>query len=230
MSGNFKAFERLVSHSRDNQTEGTLHVAAFLGLPDVVAWLLEQNEKAADEVSEEFDFLVTLAVACRAQSQPYCVFANGSWAQRHKTTMQLLAAKTNPDWRSYNRKSVLHIALENGPEVTKLMVEALGVRNDPSGDERYLFEDKTGVFYSPDQYVKRILKLELGLEPADEKALLQALALGRMTPRYYKDVLPGQGKQPEGYIGLPPELAKKWEAHQKEENLCVVIYEQQVAI
>ncbi|KAF6815612.1 ankyrin repeat containing protein [Colletotrichum musicola] len=226
MSGNFKAFERVVSQSRDIQTEGTLHIAAFLGLPDVVGWLLQQNEKAADETSEEFDFLIPLAVTCRAKSQPHCVFANGTWAQRHMKTMQLLAAKTDPDWKSYNRKSVLHIALENGPEVTKLMVEALGVRNDPLRDERYLFEDKTGVFYSPDQYVKRILKLELGLEPADEKALLQALALGRMTPRYYKDVLPGQGKQPYGYVGLPPELAKKWEAHEKEQNLSVVVYEQ----
>lgn len=67
MSGNFKAFAQVLSQSRDTQTEGTLHFAAFLGLPEVVAWLLQQNEKAAGEASEEFDFLVPLAVACRAQ-------------------------------------------------------------------------------------------------------------------------------------------------------------------
>ncbi|KAF6785374.1 ankyrin repeat containing protein [Colletotrichum sojae] len=144
MSGNFKACERVVSHSRDIQTEGTLHTATFLGLPDFVSWLLQQNEKAADEVSEKFDFLIPLAVVCRAQSQPYCVFANGTWAQRHKKTMQLLAAKTDPGWRSYNRKSVVHIALENGPEVTKLMVEALGVRNDPFEGREVLVRRQDG--------------------------------------------------------------------------------------
>ncbi|RYP46192.1 hypothetical protein DL768_007562 [Monosporascus sp. mg162] len=214
VSGNFKAFVEVLSKCGDDHTEGALHFAAQLALPKFVGWLLHASKWDPNNGDlEDYNFLIPLAVACSAKRAPDCVIANteGRWTHRQKVTMKLLASETDISWRNHNKQSVLHIALDNGPEVTKLMVEALNISHDPARDEKYLFEDRTGLFYSPDQYVRRILRLDL----ADQKLLLSALKPGRMTPRYFRAVSPRKGTQPEGYIGLPSELARLWESHEK---------------
>ncbi|TDZ17331.1 hypothetical protein Cob_v009960 [Colletotrichum orbiculare MAFF 240422] len=192
VTGNFEAFVPLVSRIRTAETETTLHFAAFLGLPDFVAWLLREGGQDANEASEDFGFFIPLAVACSAKPLPECIFADAagdSWARRQKKTMRVLAAKTDTSWRSLDKMSLLHIALDNGPEVTALMVQILDIRHDRLRDCNYLYEDRDHVLYSPDQYVVRIMKPE----SSKKKALLDALTAGRMSPRYYKDVSPRHG-------------------------------------
>lgn len=202
--GNLDAFHLMGCGELPN--DGTLHSAALLALPEFVEWLLYTHDPNFKH--EEFDKMTPLALACASEPQPWCKIANeeSDWKTRQKKTMKLLAPKTNLGWRSRG-KTVLHIALENGPEATEAIIEALDVSHDPKRDEKYLYVDREGIEYSPDQYVKRVMDAE----HAEKDTLINyLLKTGRMQPRYFKRIMPGEGNQPVGYCGLPREHALNW--------------------
>ncbi|KAK8040862.1 hypothetical protein PG994_013869 [Apiospora phragmitis] len=72
---------------------------------------------------------------------------------------------------------------------------------------RYLIKGKDNIYYSPDQWLIRLSKVE----PETILARNVTLAKAGLTSCYYRDVrLGGPVGQPAGYCGLPPELAKLW--------------------
>ncbi|KAI2622351.1 hypothetical protein GGR54DRAFT_638689 [Hypoxylon sp. NC1633] len=206
--GNFDAFRLMKCGQTPN--DGTLHLAALLALPNFVQWLLDKHD--ANYRAEEFDFMIPLVLACESKPQPWCKAANeeSDWITRQKKTIEILVPKTKLNWR-YRQKTLLHIALDNGPEITKTMIEALDLRRDPERDEKYLYVDRTGIHYSPDQYVARILEVE----KTERQALIECLEQANVKSRYYKAVEPKSDSQPEGYCGLPPRLDKLWKIHEE---------------
>ena len=145
-----------------------------MALPKFVKWLLAFHDP--DHKAEDFDMMIPLALACESKPHPWCKVANeeADWKTRQKHTMQLLALRTSPEWRSRSR-TVLHIALENGLDPTKAMVKALGFCHDPDRGKRYLHVDKDGIQYSPQQYAMKFLEADM----KEKKALATCLTGGR---------------------------------------------------
>ena len=208
-AGNFEAF--LLMQSKTLVNDGSLYMAAMLALPKFVQWLLANGHEPMHR-DEETGPLIPLALVCISQPTPSCKIANREldWATRQKQTMRLLAPRTNLDWK-YGNKTVLHFAFDGGHEVTMSMVEALNLPNDPTKDDRYLYVDKSGIHYSPDQYVRRVLKVD----ERQRETLLHILRLCGLESRYFKDVRPFKGKQPVGYCGLPSRLQPYWDNYEQ---------------
>ncbi|KAI1412086.1 hypothetical protein F5Y13DRAFT_50981 [Hypoxylon sp. FL1857] len=206
--GNFDAFCLIERNTTPN--DGTLHLAALLALPKFIKWLPDTHNP--NHRADEYNSMIPLALACDSKPVSWCKIANqeSDWSTRQKKSIRLLAPKTKLSWR-YRNKSILHIALDNGPEVTKVIIEALGIRDDPDRDEKYLYIDRTGIYHSPDQYVMRILEDD----ETEKNALRLCLKESGMISRYYRAVEPGAGTQPTGYHGLPPRLASLWKAHEE---------------
>ncbi|KAJ3542313.1 hypothetical protein NM208_g3986 [Fusarium decemcellulare] len=208
--GNFKAYRAL--QCGEDADNGSLHTAALLALPEFVAWLLQWH--SADHPHEEFDMMIPLAVACRSKARPWCRIANAdaTFEDRRKRTMRLLAKKTNLAWRN-RRKTVLHFAIDSGPDALLAMLEALDVANDPKRDDRYLYTDREGIVYSLSCYISHLQNLEN--RKAESKAMIRSLrTTGRLNDRMYRPKPPGQGvEQPEGYCGMPADLQKQWNVY-----------------
>jgi hypothetical protein len=202
--GNFEAFRALGIPTTPN--DGMLHLAALLALPKFVAFLLAESHDA-NHKAEEFDNMIPLACACASKFQQWCKIANEEWdwKKRQKRTMSLLADTTRPEWR-YRKMTILHYALQNGLETTEALVEVLKVRDDPEKDDKYLYQDRDGVEYSPQQYVTRVLDVD----EEEKDTLLACLEGARLKSRYFKRIMPGHGEQPEGFHGLPSEYARAW--------------------
>ncbi|KAF4342810.1 hypothetical protein FBEOM_3218 [Fusarium beomiforme] len=154
--GNLDAFKLLNKSILPD--DGTLHLAALLALPDFTAWLLSTHEANYEE--ENFGFMVPLALTCYSKPFPWCKVANEEqeWFSRLEETMKILIPKTLSSWR-YRQKLPLHLALENGKPVTMAMLNALDVRGIGNRD-KYLYTDKTGMHYSPCEYVETFVELE----------------------------------------------------------------------
>jgi hypothetical protein len=189
--------------------DGMLHLAALLALPKFVKWLLQTHDPNYEV--DELDSMVPLACVCASKPNPWCKIANeeSDWKNRQKDTMHLLAGVTSSEWRhtGHRNMTILHFAMEHGLETAKAMVEALDIRHDPERDEKYLYMDRPGIEYSPQQYVMKVWD-------ADEKekeALISCLEDAKLKSRYFKRILPNQGAQPLGYHGLPPGYAEMWE-------------------
>ncbi len=202
--GNFEAFrlitERLIA-DETTANDGMLHLAALLALPKFVEWLLTQHDP--DHKAEEFDNMVPLACVCASKPHQWCKIANeeSDWKDRQKETMRLLAPVTSPEWR-YRNMTILHWAMENGLETTRAMVEALDIRNDPEKNEKYLYKDRDGIEYSPQQYAMRVWDADA--EGKEKQALIMCFDVAALRSRYFKRILPGEtGQQPEGSHGLP---------------------------
>jgi hypothetical protein len=184
--GNLDAFRLLQRGTRrQNRNDGTLHLAALLALPDFVHWLLEPPRHDPNHESEAFDMMVPLALACFSKPFPWCKFAaarGDDWTDRLKQTMQLLlVAGTDPGWR-HRKRSVLHIALENGAVVTRALLralEAIAVEDhhpsetdvDKRARDHYKYVDKTGAEYSPREYVEEFVDVD----EKEKLALLECL-------------------------------------------------------
>ncbi|KAH6953411.1 hypothetical protein DER45DRAFT_379959 [Fusarium avenaceum] len=153
--GNLEAFKLL--NTSNTPDDGTLHLASLLALPDFVAWLLEIHEANYEE--ENFGFMVPLALTCFSKPFPWCKVANEEkeWIARLEETMRILIPKTLSGWR-YRQKLPLHLALENGSEVTAAMLRALDVKGDSKG--KFVYTDKTGMAYSPCEYVETFVEVK----------------------------------------------------------------------
>lgn len=203
-TGNFKAFHLMRSDCKPD--DGTLSIASFLALPKFIKWLLDNghNPNYRDEATNG---IIPLALLCAAKFAPYCNIANkeADLATRRKQCMKLLAPKTDVTW-TYKFKTVLHYALDEGPEVARDMVEALKIATDKKKNDKYLYMGRDDLYYSPDQYVERIM----GIDEAEKTALIKVLDTCAMESRFYRDVMPGEGEQPVGYKGLPGILRLLW--------------------
>lgn len=204
--GNLEAFRLMKGGELVN--DGTLHTAALMALPNFVKWLLKTHDP--NYKADFMDNRIPLALACEARPQRWCKIANeeSDWRTRQKETMQLLAPRTSPKWR-YRNKTVLHFALDNGLEATKSMVQALNIVHDPEKDEKYLYKDRDGIEYSPDQYASLYLD-----DHRERKALQKCLREAGMKSRMFKRILPSDGSQPKGYHGLPPSYGVAWKAYE----------------
>ncbi|KAI3587783.1 hypothetical protein IWW34DRAFT_779817 [Fusarium oxysporum f. sp. albedinis] len=151
--GNLKAYISLGGGKDVNN--GSLHTAALLALPEFVRWLLQWH--SADLEHEAFGMMIPLVVACRSEARPWCRVANaeGSFEKRRVKTMQLLARKTDLSWRN-RRKTVLHFAIDEGPDALQAMLEALDVAHDARRNERYLYTDREGIVYSLSYYISNL--------------------------------------------------------------------------
>ncbi|RKL30574.1 hypothetical protein BFJ70_g10107 [Fusarium oxysporum] len=154
--GNLDAFKLLNKSMLPD--DGTLHLAALLALPDFTDWLLETHEPNYEE--ENFGFMVPLALTCYSKPFPWCKVANEEqeWFSRLEETMKILISKTLSSWR-YRQKLPLHLALENGSQVTMAMLNVLNVRGIGNRD-KYLYTDKTGMHYSPCEYVEMFVEVD----------------------------------------------------------------------
>lgn len=203
--GNLESYKLLAPEQVPN--DGTLHFAALLALPRFVEWLLPMHDPNFKH--SDYDQMIPLAIACQSSAQPYTKIADqeAKFRRRRKDTIRLLAAKTDIKWR-YRGKTVLHVAMEQGLDVTKELAEALDLHRDRERDNKYLYRDKDGVEYSPDQWA--ILKMEVGTSQYKKELKTYFLQLG-VQSRLFKRILPGGGEQPEGYCGLPPVYAAAWD-------------------
>jgi hypothetical protein len=166
--GNFDAF-RLLSRNRV-QNDGNLHNAAFFALPRFVKELLKTDDPNAS--SDDFEGRIPLAVACVAKYMPFCKFGNErDFRTRQRETMELLAPCTDLKYHE-KHKTLLHIALHNGPETTAAMLGALKVASDPNKHTRYRYADQNRRQYSPREYVMEIM----GCESEQKEALLACLS------------------------------------------------------
>jgi hypothetical protein len=202
--GNFEAFLLLAGEMTPN--DGMLHIAALLALPKFVKFLLKTHDP--DHKVEEMDNMIPLACVCASRPHPWCKIANEEedWKDRQRETMHLLASVTSSTWR-YRNMTILHWAMENGLETAKVMVKALDILYDPERDEKYLYVDRDGIEYSPQQYVLKLWHAESD----EKKELVTCLKGAGLESRYFKRIFPGQGEQPKGYHGLPPDYALAWE-------------------
>ncbi|KIX06616.1 uncharacterized protein Z518_04592 [Rhinocladiella mackenziei CBS 650.93] len=166
--GNFEAFRLITAEMTPN--DGTLHLAALLALPKFVTWLLKTHDP--NHKAEEYDNMVPLACVCESKPHYWCKIANeeSDWRNRQKDTMHLLAGVTSPKWR-YRNMTILHFAMEKGLETAKAMIEALDIRHDPERDEKYLYVDRDGIEYSPQQYALKIWDAD----SKDKKTLIACL-------------------------------------------------------
>ncbi|KAI1043225.1 hypothetical protein LB505_006109 [Fusarium chuoi] len=208
--GNLKAYISLGGGKDINN--GSLHTAALLALPEFVRWLLQWH--SADLEHEAFGMMIPLVVACRSEARPWCRVANaeGSFEKRRVKTMQLLARKTDLSWRN-RRKTVLHFAIDEGPDALQAMLEALDVAHDARRNERYLYTDREGIIYSLSYYISHLLDPDT----KDTKTLKMIQLLrgtGKLKDIMYRPEEPGPGvEQPAGYCGMPPDLERKWDAY-----------------
>ena len=166
--GNFKAFQLV--HNPREPDDGLLHTVALFALPEFVKWLLKTDD--ANYQEEEFDLRIPLAVVCEAKPLPWCKVANeeANFRTRQKEVIQLLVPKTDLNWR-FRGKTVLHIALENGLETTKAMVQALKYEDNKENREKYQYTDKEGKKYPPVEYVREFVDASW----LDRKALIDCL-------------------------------------------------------
>ncbi|KAH7350793.1 hypothetical protein BKA65DRAFT_593679 [Rhexocercosporidium sp. MPI-PUGE-AT-0058] len=190
--GNFEAFQLIASEITPN--DSTLHLAAVLALPKFVNWLLESHDP--NHQVEEFDNMIPLALACASKPDPCCKIANeeASWRERQEETMHLLADVTDSKWR-YRHMTILHYSMDNGLETAKAIVKALDISHDPEKDKKYLYTDREGVKYTPEEYITKLW----GASEADKKALIACLQ--SPSPGYgffFPTVRP------------PPKIPKKW--------------------
>lgn len=208
--GNLKAYISLGCGKDVN--DGSLHTAALLALPEFVQWLLQWH--SSDLEHEAFGMMIPLVVVCRSKSRPWCRVANseGTFEERRLKTMRVLAKKTDLSWRN-RRKTVLHFAIDEGPDVLQAMLIALNVANDAQRNERYLYTDREGIVYSLSYYISHLL------DPDSKKRqslkmieLLQGVS--KLKDIMYRPEGPGPGvEQPEGYCGMPSALQRKWDAY-----------------
>lgn len=201
--GNFEAYKAMRVEETPN--DGSLHTAALLALPKFVEWLMRFHDPDA-KVQDEFDQMVPLALACRAEGTAWCKIANheADHAERQRECILLLGPKTNTSWR-YRQRTFIHEALDNGPKVTEAMLEALNVEQDPERDGKYLYQDKDGIYYSPDQYVERLMH---NLDASAKIVLIDLLRKSELHSRYFRKSMLSEGTQPVGYRGLPLYYAK----------------------
>jgi hypothetical protein len=203
--GNLEAYKAL--RRTESPNDGQLHHAAFMALPKLVKWLLQFHDPNAKAL-DVYDQMIPLALACQPRNVPWCKIANQEhgYATRWRKCIELLAPVTDNRWRC-KQKTVLHIALESGREVTEVMLNALNPRIDARRNETYLYKDKEGIQYSPDEYVGKLMK---GPGTREKTVLLQLLYECDFMQRYYKEIMPGEGDQPAGYCGLPAQYALAW--------------------
>jgi len=121
-----------------------------------------------------------------------------------------LVGVTSSKWR-YRNMTILHWAMENGLETAKAMVNALDIRHDSERDEKYLYIDRDGIEYSPQQYAMRVWDAD----NKEKEALIACFKAAALKSRYFKRILPGKGEQPAGYHGLPASHARAWAVHEK---------------
>ncbi|KAI1135612.1 hypothetical protein F5Y05DRAFT_393950 [Hypoxylon sp. FL0543] len=208
--GNFDAYQVLLN-GEETPNDGGLHFAAYLALPKFVQWFLKSDD--ANRGHENYVDMIPLAVACQSKPMPWCKIANmeGHWTVRLKMTMQLLAPMTDFSLFGLSCKTPLHIAIETGPNMTEILIDSVKIYKDKQRNERYLCKDNAGLFYSPDQWVTRVL----AVDAAEKPALLKSLKGAKLQSRFYREVEPAAGQQPPGYTGLPPRYAELWKAHEK---------------
>lgn len=207
-AGNFEAFELM--QFEDVVDDGMLHLAAMSALPKFVELLVASGHDPNHKVLEYGQY-IPLAIVCFSRLQPWCKIANkeAHLLTRQEQTMAILGLKTKLDWKC-SGQTVLHVAFDAGQNVTKAIVGVLDICNDVERDVRYLYVDKDGIHFSPDQYVSRLMQVD-----KDEKnALLKILKDCNLMSRYYRAVEPLKGTQPEGYHGLPANLQDAWDAHE----------------
>ncbi|KAK2678081.1 Ankyrin repeat-containing domain superfamily [Fusarium oxysporum f. sp. vasinfectum] len=208
--GNLKAYISLGGGKDVNN--GSLHTAALLALPEFVRWLLQWH--SADLEHEAFGMMIPLVVACRSEARPWCRVANaeGSFEKRRVKTMQLLARKTDLSWRN-RRKTVLHFAIDEGPDALQAMLEALDVAHDARRNERYLYTDREGIVYSLSYYISNLWDPD-NRDTKTPKMIKLLRGTGKLKDIMYRPEEPGPGvEQPVGYCGMPPDLQRKWDAY-----------------
>lgn len=208
--GNLKAYISLGGGKDVNN--GSLHTAALLALPEFVRWLLQWH--SADLEHEAFGMMIPLVVACRSEARPWCRVANaeGSFEKRRVKTMQLLARKTDLSWRN-RRKTVLHFAIDEGPDALQAMLEALDVAHDTRRNERYLYTDREGIVYSLSYYISNLWDPD-NRDTKTPKMIKLLRGTGKLKDIMYRPEEPGPGvEQPVGYCGMPPDLQRKWDAY-----------------
>ncbi|KAK3645421.1 hypothetical protein LTR56_009148 [Elasticomyces elasticus] len=163
--GNLPAYQ-LLSRER-SATDGALHMAARLALPDFVKMFLETEDPNA--LDEDGLNEIPLVHACQAQYVEWCKIGNDrDFRTRKKETMAILAPRT----RRVREKTPLHVALDHGPDVTTSMLEILNVASDPDRKKKYQYMDRAGISHSPKHYVTKILNPE----PEMKDSLLACLS------------------------------------------------------
>ncbi|KAI1742268.1 hypothetical protein F4680DRAFT_45195 [Xylaria scruposa] len=210
--GNFEAYKAM--KIEETTDEGNLHLAAQLALPLFVQWFLRPNSDNPNRPDDNYECLTPLALAVSShQPMPWCKIADqeNDWKVRMKQTIALLVQdhRTDLTW-CHGASTVLHYAIGSGPWMTMALIQALDIKNEPLRDDMFLYKDKDGLFYSPDEYVDKILKED----KKQKAALLASLRFGEFSSRFYREVMPDTGKQPVGYKGLPRNFAWAWEEYE----------------
>lgn len=177
--GNFDAFKLL--NIGDLADEGLLHLTALLALPRFVERLLRTHDP--NQPQEEYDNYILLAVAIESTTpSSWCKIANeeADFFARRKKTIEILARQTDLTWRHRGR-TVVHFALEQGPEMTMMLLDALDLRDDPQRYEKLKYTDKAGRVCQPHEYVAELMKEER-MSKENGLATLGCLKMANLLP------------------------------------------------
>jgi ankyrin repeat protein len=186
--------------------DGSLHEAARSLQLEVVTLLLKQghNPNFPSRLHQGRSALGELCLNAEA--------SNGIQRTKARQIISLfLDHGANPSFKARNERSAVILALDNphsSLQITDALLETKVWEN--LNDERHMYRDNKGVWYSPIKYVE--------LVPSPSRArhkqeLIDLLRDKGCEPRYYAE----GPEQPEGAIGMPAPIAER--ADRRESHL-----------
>ncbi|KAL1606732.1 hypothetical protein SLS60_004139 [Paraconiothyrium brasiliense] len=206
-SSNTSVVETLAPHALKN--DGSIHEAARSLQLDVVALLI----KASHDVnfpSRHHGGRNALGELCLNVE-----INNSSQRSRTRQVLRLLLDNgANPTFKARNERSTVHLALDNAHNPLTIAETLLETEIwEQLNDEKHMFRDEKGLWYSPYSYVER---MPSPARKAQKQDLLDLLRDKGCAPRFYSE----NEDQPLGAIGMPAAIARLAD-RQKEHQLSL---------
>ncbi|KAK7183810.1 hypothetical protein DPSP01_004434 [Paraphaeosphaeria sporulosa] len=128
---------------------------------------------------------------------------NSSQRSRARQVLRLLLdSGANPSFKARNERSAVILALDNAHDPLKITETLLETEVwEQLNDEKHLFRDGQGLWYSPYSYVERIPS---PARTAQKQHLLDLLRDKGVTPTFYSET----EDQPQGATGMPASIAR----------------------
>jgi ankyrin repeat protein len=204
---NISTVQALAPYSLKN--DGSLHEAARCLQADVVAILIEHGHKS--------NFPSRLHQGRHALGE-LCLNANITTAGQRSKARQIIRLfldnGVDPAFRVRNEKSTIILALDNAYSALDISEALLETEIwEDLNDERHMYRDSSGLWYSPLKYVELIPSPSRASHKQD---LIDLLRDKGCLPRFYSEA----ATQPPGAVGIPKPVARLVD-RQKEHELAL---------
>lgn len=177
--------------------DGSLHEAAREAHPEIVSYLLAHDHHVSLPSFQHCN-----RGSGRTALEELCWRGTpdgGAWETRVHRTIELLLPVGGEPMTS-DGKSLLHYVIDNesGLEVTEALLQFAPIWERIT-DPIHLYEDATGIIYSPGRYVEHFYEGSIAMR----NKLIQLLKGNKCQDRYYSQTI----EQPVGALGLPDETS-----------------------